>query len=232
MLNLFETLVWVLLILAVGTFAAAIGLSRDRRRTIITVGGCLIFAGIALLAVRTLAGSAVVDALAEAPNANAVADDVWAIATALLVDAASGSILFGLLVVTGAWLAGEGRRATSVRRVSAYPLRERPGVVRAGLGVAILLLVIWGPVPWTQRFWGIAIFTVLAFLWLEWIRRRTLEEFPDEAAARLRMPGRPGGQVAELERLGSLRDRGVLTQNEFETEKAALLSRGRRPVEA
>jgi hypothetical protein len=232
MLNLFETLVWVLLILAVGTFAAAIGLSRDRRRTIITVGGCLIFAGIALLAVRTLAGSAVVDALAEAPNANAVADDVWAIATALLVDAASGSILFGLLVVTGAWLAGEGRRATSVRRVSAYPLRERPGVVRAGLGVAILLLVIWGPVPWTQRFWGIAIFTVLAFLWLEWIRRRTHEEFPDEAAARLRMPGRPGGQVAELERLGSLRDRGVLTQSEFETEKAALLSRGRRPVEA
>ncbi len=183
------------MILAVGTFAAAIGLSRDRRRTIVTVGGCLIFAGIALLAVRTLAGSAVVDALAEAPNANAVADDIWAIATALLVDAASGSILFGLLVVTGAWLAGEGRRATSVRRVSAYPLRERPGVVRAGLGVAILLLVIWGPVPWTQRFWGIAIFTVLAFLWLEWIRRRTLEEFPDEAAARLRMPGRAGGQV-------------------------------------
>jgi hypothetical protein len=157
---------------------------------------------------------------------------VWSIATALLVDAAWGSILFGLLVVTGAWLAGAGRRATSVRRVSAYPFREHPGWVRAGLGTAILLLVIWGPVPWTQRVWGIAIFTVLAFLWLEWIRRRTLEEFPDQPAARVRMPRRAGGQVAELERLGSLRDRGVLTQDEFETEKAALLASGRRPMEA
>jgi Short C-terminal domain len=46
------------------------------------------------------------------------------------------------------------------------------------------------------------------------------------------MPRRAGGQVSELERLGSLRDRGVLTQDEFETEKAALLARRRRPVEA
>jgi hypothetical protein len=231
-LDLFKTIVWVLLVLAVGTFAAAIALSRDRRKTILAVGGCMMFAGVALLALRRLAGSLVVDSLAEAPNAHAVADDAWEIAVSLLVDIAQGSLLFGFLLVTGAWLAGSGRRATSARRVMAYPLRERPGVVRAGMGVAILLLVIWGPVPWTQRLWGIAIFTVLAFLWLEWIRRRTLEEFPDEEAARLRMPRRAGGQVSELERLGSLRDRGVLTQDEFETEKAALLARRRRPVEA
>jgi Short C-terminal domain len=233
-LDLFKTIVWVLLVLAVGAFAAAIGLSRNRRRTILNVGGCMMFAGIALLAIRDLAGSAVVDAFADAPNANAVADDVWAIATSLLVDVAHGSLLFGFFVVTAAWLAGAGRRATSVRRVSAYPFREHPGAVRAGLGVAILLLVLWGPVPWTQRLWGIAIFTVLAFLWLEWIRRRTLEEFPDEPAARISVPrpGRARGQVSELERLGSLRDRGVLTQDEFESEKAALLANGRRPVEA
>jgi hypothetical protein len=233
MLDLFKTLVWVLLVLSVGTFAAAIAVSRDRRRTIVTVGGCMMFAAIALLAIRSLAGSAVVDALAEAPNANAVADDVWEIATSLLVDAAQGSFLFGFLAVTGAWLAGDGRRATSVRRFSAHPLRERPGLVRAGLGVAVLLLVIWGPVPWTQRFWGIAIFTVLAFLWLEWIRRRTLEQFPDEPAPRmsLRLPGRTNGRAVELERLESLRQRGVLNQSEFESEKAALLGSGRQPVE-
>jgi hypothetical protein len=185
LLDLFQTLVWVLLILSVATFAGAIALSPDRRRTVVTVGGCLIFVGIALLAIRRLAGSFVVDALANAPNAHAVADDVWTIATSLLVDVAEGGMLFGLFLVLGAWLQGAGRRATAIRRTSAYSLRLHPGIVRAALGVGILLLVIWGPVPWTQKVWGIAIFTVLAFLWLEWVRRQTIEQFPDEPPPRM-----------------------------------------------
>jgi hypothetical protein len=176
LLDLFETLVWVLLVLAVAAFAGAVALSADRRRTLVTVGGCLMFAAIAVVAARRLAGDAVVEALAEAPNAGVAADDVWDIATSLLIDAAYGSFLFGLFVATGAWLAGSGRAATAVRRTFAAPLREHPGVVRAGLGVAILLLVAWGPVPWTERFWPIVAFTVAAFAWLEWIRRRTLRE--------------------------------------------------------
>ncbi|HEX6652336.1 MAG TPA: hypothetical protein VF072_06305 [Thermoleophilaceae bacterium] len=185
LLDAFKTLVWVLLALSVATFAGAIALSPDRRRTVLTVGGCLIFVGIALLAIRRLAGSFVVDALADAPNAHAVADDVWGIATSLLVDVAEGGMLFGLFLVLGAWLQGEGRRATSLRRSSAYGLRVHPGVARGLLGAGILLLVIWGPVPWTQRLWGIVIFTVLAFLWFEWVRRQTLEQFPDEAPPRM-----------------------------------------------
>jgi hypothetical protein len=185
MLDTFKTLAWVLLALSVVTFAAAIALSPDRRRTVVTVGGCLIFVGIALLAIRRLAGSFVVDALADAPNAHAVADDVWGIATSLLVDVAEGGMLFGVFLVLGAWLQGAGARATALRRSSAYGLRIHPGIARAALGVGILLLVIWGPVPWTQRIWGIAIFTVLAFLWLEWTRRQTLEQFPDEAPPRM-----------------------------------------------
>jgi Short C-terminal domain len=224
-LDLFKTLVWVLLALTLATFGAAIGLSRDRRRTVLNVGCCFVFAGVALLALMNLAGSFVTDALADAPNAHAVSGDVWGIATSLLVDVAQGSILFGLFVVAGAWLAGPGRRATAVRRVSAYSLREQPGLVRTGLGAAILLLVIWGPVPWSQRLWGIVIFTVLAFAWLELIRRRTLEEFPDQPAPRIsaRPLGR-AGRAGQLERLAALRDSGVLTQQEFDHEKAILLN--------
>jgi hypothetical protein len=184
-LDLVKTLVWLLLGLAVVFFAAAVALSRDRRRTLVSVGGCLMFAAIAVLAVRRLAGEAIVDALADAPNAMGAAGDAWDIATSLLVDAAQGSFLAGLFIVTGAWLAGAGRRATAVRRGSAYAMRESPGLVRAGLGVAILLLVIWGPVPWTQRFWTIVVFTVAAFAWLEWVRRRTLEEFPEQPPPRI-----------------------------------------------
>jgi Short C-terminal domain len=233
-LDLFQTLLWVLLILTIASFAGAIALSADRRRAVIQVGGCLMFAGVALFAVQTVAGQAVIDALAEAPNAHAVADDVWEIATSLLVAAASGGFLFGLFLVLGAWLAGQGRRATAIRRASAYSYRERPGLVRAGLGVAILLLLIWGPVPWTRTWWGILIFTVLAYLWLEAIRRRTLEQFPDEPAPQLsaHLPWRGRGRTGELERLAALRDRGVLSQAEFDQQKAALLGGGRQPVEA
>jgi hypothetical protein len=74
-LDLFEAAVWILLVLTAASFAGAVALSPDRRRTMVTVGGCLIFAGVAVLASRRVAGGAVVDALADAPNANAVADD-------------------------------------------------------------------------------------------------------------------------------------------------------------
>jgi protein-S-isoprenylcysteine O-methyltransferase Ste14 len=222
-LDLFKTIVWGLLVLSVACFAGAIALARDRRKAVIRVGGCLMFAGVALVAIRRVGGSVVVDALADAPNAHAVADDVWSISTSLLVDVAQGSFLFGFFLAIGAWLAGEGRRATAVRRASAHALREYPGPVRAGLGVLILLLVIWGPAPWTQRWWGILIFTILAFAWLEWIRRSTLEQFPDEPAPHVRLPWRGRGRAGELERLDALRIRGVITETEFEREKAALL---------
>ena len=147
LLRLFKTLVWLLLGLAVAAFAGAIALAADRRKAVLKVGGCLMFAAIAILAFRTLAGKVVVDSLADAPNAHAIAGDVWSIATRLMVDAAQGSFLFGFFVVLGAWLVGPGRRATAVRRFSAYPLREHAGVTRVGLATAILLLVVWGPVP-------------------------------------------------------------------------------------
>jgi hypothetical protein len=182
-LDLFKTLVWVLLGLAVVAFAAAIFLSTDRRRTVLWVGAGLIFAAIAAFAIRRLAGHAVIEALADAPNAQSIADDAWGIATSLLVDVALGSMLLGLFVVSGAWLAGPGRRATAVRRFAAPVFREYSGLVRASLGAAILLLVIWGPVPWTRRIVPILIFTAGAFIWLEWIRNRTLEEFPEVPTA-------------------------------------------------
>lgn len=182
-LDLFKTLVWVLLGLAVVAFAAAIFLAADRRRTILAVGGCLMVAAIAVFAIRRLAGAAVVDALADAPNAHSIADDVWDIATSLMVDVALGSLLLGAFVLSGAWLAGPGRRALAVRRFAAPAFREHPALLRTGLGVAILLLVVWGPVPWTHRIVPILIFTVGAFLWLEWLRARTLAEFPEEDAA-------------------------------------------------
>jgi hypothetical protein len=79
----------------------AIFLASDRRRTTLSAGVYLILAGIAMLAVRKLAGDWVVSALADAPNAHAVADDVWSIATSLMFSLAQGGMLLGLIVVAG-----------------------------------------------------------------------------------------------------------------------------------
>ena len=177
--SLFRDGLWVLVILGVASFAGAIALSNDRRHTVATVGICVIVAGIAVLALRRVAGAWLVDSLADAPNAHAVAGDVWSIATSLLVDAAEGSMLFGLIVASGAWLAGSGRVATAARRVSAPGLRTHAAIARGGLAVALLLLVWWGPVPWTGHLIPVALVAIGAFVWLEWLRRRTLEEFED-----------------------------------------------------
>src|SRR3954447_19993284 len=79
--SLFRDGLWALVILAIASFGAAIALSSDRRHTVATVGICLIVAGIAVLAVRRAAGAWLVGALADAPNAHAVAGTVWGIAT-------------------------------------------------------------------------------------------------------------------------------------------------------
>jgi hypothetical protein len=181
----FRDAVWVLIVAAVAAFAGAIALSSDRRRAVVTAGLCLMIASLLVLAVRRVAGAAVVDSLASAPNAHAVADDIWNIATSLLVDAALGSFLFGALVASAAWVAGPGRVATSVRRVNAPPLRERVAVTRAGLAVALILLVWWSPVPWTERAIPVLIVAVAAFVWLEWLRRRSAVEFADVAPGEL-----------------------------------------------
>jgi hypothetical protein len=48
----------------------------------------------------------------------------------------------------------------------------------------------------------------------------------------MHLPWRAGGRAGELERLAVLRDRGVLSQAEFDREKAELLRGGRQPAEA
>ena len=122
--GLFRDAVVFLIIAAIAAFLGAIALSDSRRHSVVTVGVCLMIAALLVLAVRRVAGAAVTDSLASAPNVHAVAGDIWSIATSLLVDAALGSFLFGALMASAAWVAGPGRVATSVRRVNAPPLRE------------------------------------------------------------------------------------------------------------
>ena len=234
-----RSLPWILIPLALLLFAGAIMLSADRRRGAVWAGGCMIFAGVAILAVRRFGSDQVVNALAQAPNVRPAAKATLAIGTSLLVDVAWGSILLGVLIVSGGWLLGHGRVATWLRRVSAPSLREHPAATRVALGFLLLLLVAWGPVPWTRNVWAALVFAILAFIWLERVRHVTVAEFPNVPSGELwrrvrsAMPGRrrPAAAAAtaddpldRLEHLVDLRTRGVLDEAEYERQKAALLA--------
>jgi hypothetical protein len=200
-LDTLRTLTIVVIVLAVLCMAGAVALSADRRRGVIAAAGCIFFAGFVILAVRRLGTGVAVDSLAQATNARPAVKAVFLIGTSLLTDVAWGSILFALFLITGAWLAGPGRRATWVRRTAAPALREQPWLVRAGLAFLLLLLVIWGPVPWTRSLWPLLVFAAAAFAWLEWVRHRTLEEFPGVPSGGV-IPAPVGDEAGHADREG------------------------------
>jgi hypothetical protein len=242
----------VLVILALGLFALAVYVAQGWRREALRACGIgFLFAGAAALVARSLAGDAVVDALATTEAVQPAAEAAWSISTSLLVEAAAAAIAYGVVIAGAAWLAGPTGWAVAVRRALAPYLRE-PGYAYGALAVVVLVLLAWGPTPATRRLIPALILVALLALGLEVLRRQTAREFPDasraESIRRMRerltgigpwarsgtparsSNGRQGnGEVAadrleQLERLGKLRQTGVLDASEFEREKAQILA--------
>jgi putative oligomerization/nucleic acid binding protein len=200
----------------------------------------LITLGIVLLVVRRLGGNVIVESLVQAESVKPAAQDVWTVFTALLRESAIAGVAVGVIGVAATWLACPGRYATAVRQWLAPTFRDRPVLVHGVLAAIILLVLLWGPVGTPRRLVSLVIVTALAFVGLEVLRRQTVREFPDairgevglEAAlARLRTGGRPPASehvaavtVDRLERLAALHERGALTDEEYDAEKALLLT--------
>ncbi|HSS59043.1 MAG TPA: hypothetical protein VLK59_13605 [Solirubrobacteraceae bacterium] len=240
----------VLPILALGLLAFAVYLAEGRRRrTLLFAGIDLVLAGAIVLVARNVVGSAVVDSLAKTDAAKPAAEAAWTIGTALLRDAAQAVIIVGIPVIIAAWLAGPMRPAVAFRRAAAPWLRDRPGLVYSIAGVLVLLVVLWGPIPATRKVVPVLIMIGLVALGVQALRRQTAEEFPEATAGATRASlgaaasraqhavlgarGSGGastsattGRVEQLERLAHLHDTGALTDDEYATEKTAVLAKG------
>jgi hypothetical protein len=159
--------------------ALAVGLARGRRsRALVAVGGVGIGAGLAVLIVRSIAGSRVVDTLASTEAVRPAASAAWSILTSLLVNIALATIVIGVFVVLAGLLAGRSHWARAIRRTLAPYLRDRPDLAFGTVAVALLLVFVWGPIEATQQLTGIVLITVLSLLGLELLRRQTATEFP------------------------------------------------------
>ena len=219
------------LIIGVGLWAGAVYIAEGRRRRVLrNIALSLVLMGLLLLAVRRIVGNAVIDNLVQTESVRSAAKDVWTIFTSLLAQSAWAGIFVGLIAVVAIWFSGSGVRATAGRRWFAPVFRDYPVAVHATLAAVILILLAWGPTGTPRRFITFVIVAVLAFVGLEVLRRQTVREFPDAVGNyELRWPRRRSAgaeanpdRVQSLERLAALHERGALTDEEYEAEKALL----------
>jgi hypothetical protein len=169
----------VLTLLAIACFLAALFLAGPRRReTLRGIGFAWIAAGLLALAVRGFAGNQVVDALTQVSSAEPAVEAVWSIATSLLVTVAASAIAFGVILLVGAWAAGDTRPAFELRR-HARPYAERGAATIYGAAFVIFIaLIAWAPIAAFRKPLGVLIFAILFAVGTELWRRQVLAE-PD-----------------------------------------------------
>jgi hypothetical protein len=160
-------------------YAAAVALARGRRRrTLMSVGFALTTAGLLGLGARALLVTKVPDSLindvAIRPAGRAVVD----IVTQILGDIAAAFVIVGVVFVLAAWFAGPARAAITSRRFIAPFLRDHPGWTYGIVASVMLVIFIWQPIHATGTLGGIIVFSVLAAVGTEALRRQTAIEFP------------------------------------------------------
>jgi hypothetical protein len=251
LVKLLRTLAYVLTALTLLLFGLAIYLARDRRReTLRAVGFAFVIIGALVLFAHAAAGNAVTSALAATPAAEPPVEATWEIGTSLLRETGQGLVIYGIVIVFAAWLAGPTGIATSIRNEIA-PYYRRPAVSLGVLAALLLLIFWWNPVVATSRLVPSLILIALLALGIEMLRRQIVAEFPDRvtprssegiaqglagrmrearerrvAAATPPVAASPDEQrVSQLERLAKLHESGTLTDEEFAAEKAKLLAR-------
>ncbi|MFZ0383222.1 MAG: SHOCT domain-containing protein, partial [Solirubrobacteraceae bacterium] len=120
----------------------------------------------------------VVNGLVKVPSNKPAVHDIWSIGTSLLYNIAVAAIVCGIVVVAAAWLAGSTRPATAIRRFLAPSLRDQPAVAYSVVGVVLLLVVLWGPLPAFRNIWWVLAFAGLLAVGVTMLRRQTAREFP------------------------------------------------------
>jgi hypothetical protein len=172
--------VW-LLVLVLVLYGLAIYLARGaRRETLRNVGWAFVLVGLVGLVVRALVGNYAVDALAS-PGYEETTHHVWLIGSSILAQISWALILYGVVAVIGAILAGPLPVAVSARRFMTPYLIDQPAVAWGAVAGVFLLLVLWGGTHALRTWWGILLLGGLLALGVEALRRQVAREREAEA---------------------------------------------------
>jgi len=246
-------LAWLFSLGSLALFGVAVYLAVGRRWIVVLGYGLgLVAAGLAAIALRAAAKGLVVDSLAKTEEARTPTEHAWDISTSLLHSIASSVIIFGVLFVVASFLASPAKFAVSIRQALAPTLRDRKGLVWSVFGTLALLAVIIWPPDGTRQLVLTLVLIALAGIGLEALSRKTQSEFPGAKRGdwmlamreRARRAGAEAGRrigsavrgisdgerdphdakLDRLERLGELKEKGVLSGAEFREEKKKVLS--------
>jgi hypothetical protein len=240
--------VW-LFVLVFALYALAIYLAhQNRRRTLAYVGWGLVVVGILTLIAKRLIGNYILTKIVS-DTYREPAQHVWLIATSILGAIGWASVTYGLLLILAAMLAGPWRAAVAIRREIAPILNRRDDITWGSAGIVYLLLVLWGPTHALRTWWGILLIGALLALGIYLLRRQTRKEFPNAGlepaettvAARMAATAKkvthrsdktdkapeaaPARSTAEeIAWLLDLKEKGALTEDEFEQAKKHVLA--------
>jgi hypothetical protein len=244
-------LAWLFSIGTLVLFGLAAYLAKGRRWMVVLGYGLgLIGAGLAAIALRGVGKELVVDSLAKTEAARPPAEAAWTIGTSLLSSIATSVIIFGVLFTIASFLASPANGAVTIRQALAPTMRERPGVAWSVFAVAtFLVLILWPPDDTRQLVLTLALIAIAA-AGLEALSRKTAHEFPDarrgEWLVQMRLRARRASAEAgkrigsamreltedrdpedalldRLERLGELKQQGILTAAEFREQKKRMI---------
>ena len=231
----------VLFVVIVALYSLAVWLARGRRRlTLRNVGWSIIVVGILLITIRRVTGNYVESIISNAQYSVA-GKIIFGILSELLFDTAWVLISWGAIIVAGRLSIGPGRIAVWARRTVARLFNAEPIIFWVSAAVLYLLVLFFVPSPALRLWWSVIIIGIVVALGLEFLRRRSIVEFP-EAHLDIELDGvkesvskswssvksrfahnSSGDHVEQLQKLSELHSSGALSDEEFAAAKAKLL---------
>jgi hypothetical protein len=176
--TLIRTLSVWLAILALLLITLAVYLGRGFRREVLRATALgLIGVGLLLIAVRRIAGNAVIDAVTS-PVTHDAGVTTWLLATGLLRDVANGLIAYGLVLLLGVFVLGPTRWAATIRRRLAPAMRDHLAIVYSGVAFVFVLFLAFGPESGNRQLLGFLALVALVFGGVEVMRRQIVRESP------------------------------------------------------
>ena len=153
--------VW-LTIIVLALFALVVYLSYGaRRRALAWCGWSLIASGIIVIVARKIGQGQLVGAITSDASIQPAANDSYEVATSLLVQVATASIIIGIPLIVSSWFAGPTRFPVAGRRFLAPHFAARPPLAYVLTAALLVILFLWGPIPATRNPLTMLLFTVL-----------------------------------------------------------------------